>query len=294
MYVYLTGILLFIQTADSISVASTPNPYTAAVGTSSSLNADYASSTTIEPAVADYKFNHPHNQYPYSRQFFEPLFTPSSQYSSESLTSPNPLTPKAAFLFHRLPFFPTPSVAPYSSVPSSVPYPTPAAEQLTLSPYNLPGYAAQPPYNLPGFVNQHSVDPHYPLSFPQRFVPKNPFSSDCEYHSPSAFRNTKPILFYPHKPENYYETPIPLAKPTNAFYKYQHLPYGTSFANNIYHWTCYFLLTHSLLFLAFDFLLFFLLCFEFKALFYLLSIIHIHLPYSLLNHGCTTKKILAL
>lgn len=238
MFVCLASILIFVKTTVSISVSSTATPYAAGVtSTPTNSAADYISPTTIEPTIDEYKFNNPANQYPFSRQFLEPLFTPSNHYA-ESLSPSNSITPKAApLLFHRLPFFPTTvPPPPYSNLPQQPTYPS-GGEQHGL-PYNLHSYAAQPPYSFPNFPNQPSpVEPHYPFTFPtQKFLPKSPFSPDCEYHaSPSVYRNIKPVLFYPHKPENYFEPSLPLAKPSNTFYRYQPSPYGTAFTNNIYH-----------------------------------------------------------
>ncbi|XKL60027.1 hypothetical protein PGB90_001043 [Kerria lacca] len=211
MYLYVTSIFWFIQTATCISVASTSSPYTA-----SPNEANYAPPSTVEPTT-DYKSNNPHGQFPYARQFFEPLFNPSNPYS-ESLTSPNPLTQKP-FLFHRVPFLPS---APFTN-PAYVDQPTP---------YNLAGYPTQPPYSLPNYPNQPFFEPHYPFTFPQKFA-KSPYSpADCDFH-PSSFRNTKPILFYPHKPDTYFDSPL-TGKPSNVLYRFQPPPYGANFAN-IYH-----------------------------------------------------------
>ncbi len=213
MFFYTTSILILLHTASSISVASTPSPYT-----QSSNEASYSSPSTPEPSV-EYKSSNPHGPFPYARQFFEPLFTPSNQYA-ESLTSPSPLTPKP-FLFHRLPFLP------------SAPYSNPAYPDQP-SPYGFPtGYfPQQTPYNLPAYPNQPLFDPHYPSPFPQKFG-RNPYLPDCDFH-PISFRNTKPLLFYPNKPDNYYDSQL-AGKPSNAFYRFQPPPYAANFASNIYH-----------------------------------------------------------
>ncbi|XP_065217877.1 adhesive plaque matrix protein-like [Planococcus citri] len=206
MYLQLASICAFMHAVAGISVASTSSPYTNPV-----TEPNYASPSTVEPS-ADYKLP---NQYPYSRQFFEPIFTPSNQYA-ESLTSPSPVSGKQ-FLLHRFPFFPSLS-SPYNQQPS---------------PYEQPGYLGQSPYGgLPAYPNQPLYEPHYPLTYPQKFA-RNPYVPDCDYHAP-AFRNTKPLLFYPSKPDPFLDSQI-LAKPSNSLFRYQPPPYGANYANNIYH-----------------------------------------------------------
>lgn len=213
MYFQITTICAFIHAVASISVASTPSPYT------NQATDNYVSPTTNEPTT-DYKLNNP---YPYSRHLFEPIFSPNNQYA-ETLTSPNPISPKQ-FLFHRFPFFPS-APSPYAQQPAQSPY----AQQP--APYDLSGYPGQSPYALPGYPNQQLYEPPYPLAFPQKYA-KNPYIPDCDFHSP-AYRNTKPYLFYPNKPDPFLDSQI-LAKPSNSLFRFQPPPYAANYANNIYH-----------------------------------------------------------
>ncbi|KAK7603377.1 hypothetical protein V9T40_003376 [Parthenolecanium corni] len=215
MYLEAINIILLIHAVTSISVASTPSSYTSAPSDS-----NYAAPSTLEPTI-DYKSNGVHNQFPYARQFFEPVSPLSNPYA-ENLQSFNQLTPKP-YLFHRTPFFPS---APYTgSAPYTDPQPTP---------YNLHGYLPQQQYApLTDYPNQPFYDQQYPIAFQQKFG-KSPLTPDCDFH-PLNFRNTRPLLFRPYKLDNYLEQSPLLAKPANPLYRFQPSPLGVNLANNIYH-----------------------------------------------------------
>lgn len=225
MYFETASILLLIHAVTSISVASTPSSYTSAPSDS-----NYAAPSTIEPTI-DYKSNSINSQFPYARQFFEPVSPLSNPYA-ENLQSFSQLTPKP-FLFHRTPFFPS---APFTS---SAPYTDPQA-----TPYHLHGYLPQQqyspltdyanqPYANQPYANQPFYDQQYPIAFQQKFG-KSPLAPDCDFH-PLTFRNTRPLLFRPYKLDNYLEPSPLLGKPTNPLYRFQPSPLGVNLANNIYH-----------------------------------------------------------
>lgn len=205
MYLHITCALVFIQAVTSVSIASTPSSYT-----NQATEESYASPSTVESAPPQYKVN---NQYPYSRQLLEPLFTPSSQYA-ETFTpsSPTPAQSKQ-FLLHRVPFFP-PYSSPYAQPPASY------GEQ--------PGYP-QPPYNYPAYPpSQPLYDPSYPLNYPgQKYAAsRNPYAPDCDFHP--SFRN-RPYFFYPSKQDPYLDSQV-IARPGNSLFRFQ----PPAFANNIY------------------------------------------------------------
>lgn len=215
------GTVFLAHTASSISVASTPAPYTA-----SSPSNDYASPTPAESVTPDYnnKYNNPHN--PYSRQVYDPMtpYNPPNNHLVEGFTPYSSLLSPRPFLFHRVPsIFNSPAHSGPVN-PESTGYP---------SSYNPSSYPTQS-----GFVPSTPLyEPQYPFAYSK--YPKNAYVPSCDYQLLSPYRHSKPLLFFPQKPENFYDYPSAPAKQSDPLYRYQPAApaYGNSYASNlpVYH-----------------------------------------------------------